>query len=288
MGKARVSPIKRVTIPNLEFQAATNGATLAKFVKKQHDITINSLKLWTDSTTVFHWINTPNQRHRVFANRLNLILDVTLHFDWRYGPIKNNPADDAARGYRASDKNSSSRWISGPALLLSPITDWRTQQTLQQPTAVLTTDDTRIEPSPFIDFSCCINLTKALKLIGYVLLFVENVKRKTCSSLSLKHLAHGFAFIIKQTQRQDFPNKIQCLTKKTPILCPQPTPAPLHFIDDFDFVRAKLSLNRAQQLLSIRYPVIINGVSHPIQLFKQPIHNSNAHCGIEHSGSILQ
>ena len=185
----------------MELQAASIGAKLAKFVKEQRDITINSLTLWTDSTTVLHWINTPNQRHRIFiCNRLNLILDTTSHLAWRYVPSKDNPADDATPGYRASDMTSSSRWITGPAFLFSPSTDWPTQTILQQSTAVLTTDDTPMQPSPIIDFSCYSNWTTALKVTAYVLLFVENLKRKTCSSLSLQHLANGFAFIIKQTQ----------------------------------------------------------------------------------------
>ena len=165
MGKARVSPIKRMTIPYLELQAAKNWAKLAKFVNEQHDITINNLKLWTDSTTVLHWINTPNQRHRIFiANSLNLILDTTLHLGWRYVPSKDNPADDATRGYRASDMTSSSWWFTWPAFLLSPSTDWPTQPTLQQSTAVLTTDDTPMQPSPIIDFSRYSNWTKTLKV----------------------------------------------------------------------------------------------------------------------------
>ena len=201
MGKARVPPIKK-TIPNLELQAASIGAKLAKFVKEQRDITINSLTLRTDSTTALHWINTPNQRHRIFiAKPLNLILVVTSHLDWRYLPSKDNPADDATRGYRASDMTSSSRLITGPEFLLSPSTDWPTQTILQQSTAVLTTDDIPMQPSPIIDFSRFSIWTTALKVTAYVLLFVDNLKRKTCSSFSLQHLANGFAFIIKQTQR---------------------------------------------------------------------------------------
>ena len=141
IGKARESPIKRMTISNLELQAVTNGAKLAKFVKEQQDITINSLTLWTDSTTVLHWINTPNERQRIFiADRLNLILDTNSQLDWRYVPSKDNPADNATRGYRASDMTSSSRWITGPAFLLSASTDRPTQPTLKQPTIDLTTD----------------------------------------------------------------------------------------------------------------------------------------------------
>ena len=127
----------------------------------------------------------------------------------------------------------------GPAFLLSTSTGWPPQPTLQQPTAVLTTDDTPLQSSPITDFSRYSNWTKTHKVTLYLLLFVENLKKKTCGSFSLQHLANGFAIIIKQTQRQDFSKENQCLTKKIPIparsrlqpLCP--------FIDDFRFVRDK-------------------------------------------------
>ena len=41
IGKARVAQIKRMTIPNLELQAAVYGAQLAQFVKDEMDIEIH-------------------------------------------------------------------------------------------------------------------------------------------------------------------------------------------------------------------------------------------------------
>ena len=55
MGKDRVAPIKRMTIPNLELQAAVYAAQLAQFVREEHDIHINEKYFWTDGTTVVYW-----------------------------------------------------------------------------------------------------------------------------------------------------------------------------------------------------------------------------------------
>ena len=82
MGKARVAPIKRMTIPNLELQAAVYAAQLAQFVTEEHDIHINEKVFWSDSTTVLYWLRTPEIRHRIFvANRLAKILDVSPAHD---------------------------------------------------------------------------------------------------------------------------------------------------------------------------------------------------------------
>ena len=113
MGKARVAPIKRMTVPNLELQAAVYGAQLAQFIKEQQDLEIGNYFFWSDSTTVLHWLRTPEMRHRIFvANRLAKILDVSSSLNWRYIASSDNPADDGSRGYEVRQMNATSRWLS--------------------------------------------------------------------------------------------------------------------------------------------------------------------------------
>ena len=59
MGKARVAPIKRMTMPNLEMQAAVYGDQLAQFIKEEQDIEYSDCVFWSDSTTVLYWLRTP-------------------------------------------------------------------------------------------------------------------------------------------------------------------------------------------------------------------------------------
>ena len=59
MGKARVTPIKWMTIPNLELQAAVYRAQLAQFIKEEQDIEFSDCVFWSDSTTVLYWVRTP-------------------------------------------------------------------------------------------------------------------------------------------------------------------------------------------------------------------------------------
>ena len=106
IGKARVAPIKRMTIPNLELQAAVYGA---QFVKDEMDIGIHKQVFWSDSTTFLYWLRTPEIRHRIFiANRLAKILDVSSAQDWFYISSTRNPADDGTRGYNVHQMNVNS------------------------------------------------------------------------------------------------------------------------------------------------------------------------------------
>ncbi|XP_075243908.1 uncharacterized protein LOC142338156 [Convolutriloba macropyga] len=67
MGKARVAPIKRMTIPNLVLQAAVYGAQFALFIKKQQDLETGNYFFWSDSITVLNWLRNPEVRHRIFV-----------------------------------------------------------------------------------------------------------------------------------------------------------------------------------------------------------------------------
>ena len=58
IGKAKVAPIKPVTIPNLELTAVLWAARLSKFVKDAYDgvILFKNIHLWCDSQVALHWI----------------------------------------------------------------------------------------------------------------------------------------------------------------------------------------------------------------------------------------
>ena len=52
IGKCRVAPIRHMTIPKLELQAAVYGIRLRKQILNEHDVKIDKIFHWTDSSTV--------------------------------------------------------------------------------------------------------------------------------------------------------------------------------------------------------------------------------------------
>ena len=93
--KTRVAPTKKLSIPRLELQAAVLCVRLARIIEKEHDYNFSSMHIWSDSTTVLHWICGASTRHVLFiASRLSEILDTTETTQWHYCPTKLNPADD--------------------------------------------------------------------------------------------------------------------------------------------------------------------------------------------------
>ena len=116
LGKSRLVPLKRQTLPRLELMAAVLGSQLGMCVKKELDFKIDKTTYYTDSMIVYSYIKNETRRFKTFvANRLAIIHENTDAKDWRHIKGQDNPADIASRGL-ANDLNT---WINGPAFLLN-------------------------------------------------------------------------------------------------------------------------------------------------------------------------
>ena len=121
MGKARVSPLKTVTIPRLELTAALVSVKVSNMLHKELNYEGITDVFWTDSKVVIGYIGNEARRFHVYvANRIQQIRDSTDPRQWRYIESKENPADDASRGLSAQEIISNPRWLSGPAFLWEP------------------------------------------------------------------------------------------------------------------------------------------------------------------------
>ncbi len=60
------------------------------------------------------------------ANRLAVIHDLSQPDQWRHVPSKENPADLASRGVRATDEKKLEFWLQGPAFLSQDEEQWPT------------------------------------------------------------------------------------------------------------------------------------------------------------------
>ncbi|XP_031632022.1 uncharacterized protein LOC116346230 [Contarinia nasturtii] len=102
--KARVAPIKPVTIPRLELSAAELLSRLLISVQGSMEFENASYHLWTDSTVALHWINKEAHNLKVFvANRVQSIQDKSDVKRWHYVNTKDNPADLLSRGLLPSE-----------------------------------------------------------------------------------------------------------------------------------------------------------------------------------------
>eukprot|EP00057_Strongylocentrotus_purpuratus_P015238 XP_011669712.1 PREDICTED: uncharacterized protein LOC100890342 [Strongylocentrotus purpuratus] len=119
--KARVAPLKEVSIPRMELTAANVAVRIDHMIKQELDIPIEETYFWTDSQTVLGYINNSTARYKTFvANRLAVIRDGSKPSQWRYVESSLNPADICSRGITVDKFLELEYWKDGPAFLSAP------------------------------------------------------------------------------------------------------------------------------------------------------------------------
>ncbi|XP_055589908.1 uncharacterized protein LOC129742089 [Uranotaenia lowii] len=127
--KSRVAPLKTVSIPRLELQAAVVGSRLMEYVEQTCSLNISRRIAWTDSQTVLAWINSDVRKYNQYVScRVGEILEKTNASDWRWVSSKLNVADEATKWGSGPDLSSGSRWWSGPSFLYDVEEKWPTQR----------------------------------------------------------------------------------------------------------------------------------------------------------------
>ena len=92
LGKARLAPIREISIPRLELSAAVISVRLCKVIKEELDIKIDDTTFWTDSMSVLKCIKNETKRFHTFeSNRLTVMHGGSSPEQWRYVTRDVNP-----------------------------------------------------------------------------------------------------------------------------------------------------------------------------------------------------
>ncbi|CAB4028223.1 Hypothetical predicted protein, partial [Paramuricea clavata] len=112
MGKARLAPLREISIPRLELTAAVISVRLSKIIQEELDLEIERIYYWTDSMSVLKCINNESKRFHTFeSNRLTVIRSGSDPSQWMYVNRDDNPADDGSKGVKLDAMISNDRKI---------------------------------------------------------------------------------------------------------------------------------------------------------------------------------
>ena len=108
--------MKVTTIPKLELQAALLAARLKQDIRRVLTVHVDKVFMWTDSTSVLHWLHSTSKQSIFLADRVCEILEHTSVDEWNRVASSNNPAAAGTRGMSAEVLQSSS-WVRDPDFL---------------------------------------------------------------------------------------------------------------------------------------------------------------------------
>ncbi|KAL4127332.1 hypothetical protein QTP88_011507 [Uroleucon formosanum] len=125
--KTKLAPIKSLTIPRLELNAAL---LLARWLRRVRDILAPQLNIvginaWSDSTIVLSWLGAPHEAFKIYvSNRVHQIRTLLPDCRWRHVDSVNNPADCASRGIMPATLAQHRLYWHGPQLAYGDPSEW--------------------------------------------------------------------------------------------------------------------------------------------------------------------
>ncbi|XP_062538519.1 uncharacterized protein LOC134206806 [Armigeres subalbatus] len=182
--KTRVAPLKYLSTPRSELQAAVIGARLADSIIKSLSIHVLRRFFWCDSRNVLCWLRSDHRRYSQYvAARVSEILDITEVNDWNWIKSEQNVADDGTKWTKHIQLRCSDRWFKGPEFLKQPEPKWpiihSNQETTTEELRSTALVNTHIKAEePVVIATKYSNWKRLLKVTAYVKRFVDNIRAK--------------------------------------------------------------------------------------------------------------
>ncbi|XP_069134375.1 uncharacterized protein [Argopecten irradians] len=280
--KARVTPVKVVTIPRLELTAAVLSVKMSIFLKNELDLYVNNEYFWTDSRVVLGYINNEARRFQVFvANRVQMIRDATEPQQWRYIDTKDNPADHASRCLTASEIVNST-WLTGPPFLWQPNIQSDEIDTSLQPgdPEVRQAKVLHSVTTPALDIIDCLERFSSWKTTVSVVARLQRLSNgiKGTHHTSVEERENAERTIVRLVQGQAFKESMNALKASETL----PRTSRLYPLDPFlqdGVIRVGGRLRNAECTMCYKHPMILPKNSHVTRLILAHVHQETKHQG---------
>lgn len=310
--KSRVAPLKSLTIPRLELEAAQLLSIQLHRVMKTCNLEKIRYFLWTDSSIVLHWINkVPIDLKLYVSNRVAKIQELTKKHAWQHVSSEDNPADLVSRGLNAADFLKNAQWLNGPKWLLTPESRWpeskiilssdhKTQ--MEKECKSISARVHLIAPLMYRNSNDTLIRTisswrSLLRITGYVMRFINNVRAQIAKKRRKKdnqikridgiyifgpELEMAANYWIRVAQAEHYKGEIEALKNKDDRLPPRSKIASLRpFLDKNGTLRVGGRISNARCSFNKKHPVIVPPKSRVGELIMKQSHMDTLHGGVQ-------
>ena len=258
--KSRVAPLKHLTIPRLELQAAVLASRLQSTIKEESRFQFKETFIFTDSAIVLAWVRGKVRRYKPFvSSRVGEIQSQTDPAQWKHIPSRHNVADDVSRGIGVTELSGRSQ--SGPEFLCLPEEQW--PQSEPEPNQEEVEKECRktlnlgaVVFSPtIVDSNRFSSWKKLVRVIAWVLRikkkFLAKLKKTNESQmrqgpLSAQELEEGRKHVIRHAQKN---LQSRLLNNEFKMLSP--------FVDDEGIIRVGGRVDKAMVSYETKHPVLL-------------------------------
>ena len=294
VSRARVAPLKSLSLPRLELMGALLCARLTVFVRQTLRLSHESqIRCWTDSKVALAWIKSDPCRWKAFvANRVKEIQDLTSPATWAYVKSAENPADLVTRTCSANELVASKLWLDGPSFLVSyksqsssdslnyteielPVVECRKQQSV----TLASCDQNE---TPILDIERWSSFSKALRVLAWVFRFSNNTRvtgGKLTGDLSLEELTQSKLKLLKYIQRVSYSDELSCLAKGSSVNKSSPIQKLNPFIADDGLLRVGGRLQFSELSFEEKHSIILPK-GHMALLIVRFYHSMFKHAGV--------
>ncbi len=283
--RTRVAPLKPVSVPRLELQAAVLLATLIDRVAQNLHIDHSNVHCFSDSTVVLCWLSKPSNSWKSYvANRVAKIISLVAFSNWFYVPTDENPADLATRGISVENFYKNTMWVQGPDFLYA---ENPFSTVIPSPDTHLALERRKVKSSftTFVSTSLISRFSSyrhLIVVIGYIRRFklkaVDKLKFDTVTLTKAEFdLAHFTA--IRMVQNVYFAEDIERIKNQQPLKQKSPLLKFHPFLDDFSVLRIGGRLEKSSFSADKKHPILLPAKSHLALLFVRYVHEKYFHAG---------
>ena len=276
--------------------AAVVVSRLAQFILSSlpHLVQKTSVKLWSDSQIVLHWLFSKKCLKQFISNRVQEINKTFPDIPWLYCPANDNPADLLTRGPSAAQLTTSCLWQQGPLWLIDesrwPAWNYSEILHLQVDDDILNTDSSTTTPPGtaipgihnLIKASNYSSLSKVLRVSAYVYRFIHNTKNPTnrrVGPLSVDETNKALTFWIYSCQHTTFHKEILNIKSKRGKRLPLVRQLRL-LIDNSDCLHRGRRIHNAPVKSDTKFPILLPK-HHPLtRLIVWAVHTEQLHAGV--------